>query len=69
MAFWQKKEDDFQEMFEMLEEDPGLSAREIARRMEISPSTVTRTLPSMEETGFLLSEDEKGGLWPFSGNK
>jgi len=24
-----------------------------------------RRLPSLEEAGYLYSEDERGGLWPF----
>ena len=62
MAHWGKKEADFAEIAEMLEANPGLSARELARRLEVEPSTITRSLPGMEEAGILLSEDNKGRL-------
>lgn len=69
MAFWSKKEPDFEQMAELIEEQPGISASEIARRLGVSPSTITRRLPSMDEAGILLFEDEKGGLWPFGKRK
>jgi len=65
MAFWRKKEDEFSEMVELIEQQPGISARELARQLGVSASTITRRLPSMDEAGILLAEDNKGGLWPF----
>ncbi len=44
---------------------PGSKATDIARGLGIPPSSVTRLLPSLQDTGFLLSEDDTGGLWPF----
>jgi len=32
-------------------------------------SEVTRSLPALDESGFLLAEDERGGLWPFGKKK
>lgn len=69
MAFWSKKESDFETMERILEEQPGITAAELARRLNVPNSTVQRRLPSMEEAGYLLSEDEKGGLWPFGRRK
>jgi DNA-binding IclR family transcriptional regulator len=69
MGFWRKKEADFDEMYTIVEEEAGMSARELAKRIEVSPSTVTRLLPSMEEAGYLLSEDDDGRLWPFKRRK
>ncbi|MFN3334979.1 MAG: winged helix-turn-helix transcriptional regulator [Caldilinea sp.] len=69
MAFWSKKEPDFKEMAELIEEQPGISAGELARRLGVSTSTITRRLPSMDEAGILLFEDDKGGLWPFGKHK
>jgi DNA-binding IclR family transcriptional regulator len=33
--------------------------------LEVDRSTITRRLPSMDEAGFLLYEDDDGGLYPF----
>ena len=69
MAFWNKKEPEFEDMADMIEAQPGISASELARRLGVPTSTVTRRLPSMDEAGIYLSEDEKGGLWPFGKRK
>ena len=69
MAFWNKKEPEFEAMAEQIEAQPGISASELARRLGVPTSTVTRRLPSMDEAGILLAEDEKGGLWPFGKHK
>jgi len=65
MAFWRKNDETFDEMQQMIEQHPGLSATELARRLDVAPSTVQRRLPSMEEAGYLLAEDDQGGLWSF----
>ncbi len=69
MAFWNKKQDDFEEMDQTIQNAPGISQAELARRLEVERSTVARRLPSLEEAGYLYSEDEKGGLWPFGKRK
>lgn len=69
MSFWKKKETDFEEIQQRLEQNPGQSARQLAKQMNVSPSTITRQLPSMEEAGYLLAEDKKGRLWPFGRKK
>lgn len=69
MAFWQKKTDEYSDMVELIEQQPGISARELARQLDVSPSTVTRRLPSLDDAGILLAEDDKGGLWPFGKRK
>jgi len=69
MAFWNKKEPEFEEMAEQIEAQPGISASELARRLGVPTSTVTRRLPSMDEAGILLAEDDRGGLWPFGKHK
>ena len=65
MGVWRKKIEDYAEMERILAETPGISAREVARQLGVDVSTVTRSLPGMEEAGFLLAEDDKGRLWPF----
>lgn len=66
MGFWRKKENEFEEMESILMAEPGLTASELAERLGVPASTVSRRLPSMAEAGILLSEDKRGGLWPFS---
>ena len=54
-----------EEIYETVEEYPGERPGWIARLLGVERSQVTRSLPAMEERGFYLSEDDKGGLWPF----
>ena len=65
MAFWLKKKTDFEAMYELIQAHPGIRPAELARMLGVSRSTVIRRLPSMEEAGYLLYEDRRGGLWPF----
>lgn len=53
------------EIYRKIEEHPGKKAGFIARLLGLNRSEVTRTLPALETKGLLISEDEKGGLWPF----
>lgn len=66
MAFWDKKEVDFEEMQTLIQQQPGILAAELARLLEVDRSTIARRLPSMDEAGFLLYEDDDGGLYPFN---
>lgn len=54
-----------QEFYEAVSEHPGRRPGFFARLLGVRRSQVTRRLPVMEEHGYLLSEDSKGGLWPF----
>ncbi len=65
MAFWTKKQSEYEEMYDIIRQHPGIRPGELARRLGMSRSTILRRLPSMEEAGFLLYEDRSGGLWPF----
>ena len=65
MAHWRRKEKDFEEMDQIIQQRPGIRPAEIARELDVARSTVTRRLPSLEEAGYLYSEDDRGGLWPF----
>lgn len=65
VAFWNKKQTDFDEMDQIIRNNPGISPAELARRLGVSRSTVTRRLPSVEEAGYRYSEDDEGGLWSF----
>lgn len=57
----QRMEDIYQEVRNYPGERPGF----LARLLGLHRSEVTRLLPDMDESGFYLSEDERGGLWPF----
>ena len=48
-----------------VEEEPGIRAGRVARKLGVPRSSVTRALPAVEEAGLLLSEDGRGGLWPW----
>jgi len=44
---------------------PGLSAWELSQSMGLRMGLVTSILVTMENNGYLLSEDGDGGLYPF----
>jgi DNA-binding IclR family transcriptional regulator len=52
-------------IYRQIQENPGQKAGLIARILGLNRSEVTRSLPVLEEKGLLVSEDGKGGLWPF----
>jgi len=66
MAFWRKKRAEFEEMDQIIREQPGIRPAKLAQQLGVARSTVLRRLPSMEEAGYLYSEDDRGGLWPFN---
>ena len=57
--------DKLDRIYRSVEEHPGQRAGWIARLLGLSRSEVTRSLPAMDDYGYYLSEDERGGLWPF----
>ncbi len=57
--------DRVKQIYRKIEEHPGRKAGFIARLLGLNRSEVTRALPSLDSKGLLISEDEKGGLWPF----
>lgn len=66
MSFWRRKQNaEYAEMAQIIQARPGLSARALAHELGVPASTVTRRLPSLEEAGILLYEDDQGRLWPF----
>ena len=54
-----------EEIYRTIEKHPGKKAGLIARLLGLHRSEVTRSLPALEEKGYRLIEDDKGGLWPF----
>ena len=65
MAFWHEKLGEYEVMDRIIHQNPGIRPAELARLLNVARSTVQRRLPSLEEAGFLYSEDERGGLHPF----
>ena len=65
MAHWRKKETELEHMDTLIRRNPGIRPAGIARQLGVPRSTVIRRLPSLEEAGYLYSEDRRGGLWPF----
>jgi len=61
----QAKSERLESLYEAVEAYPGERAGFFARLLGIDRSSVTRSLPTLEEKGYLLSEDDTGGLWPF----
>ena len=64
----QSKQERLEQMAETIERQPGISQSELARRLGIPRSTVKRDLPTLEQVGLLLAEDERG-LLSFFGRK
>jgi DNA-binding transcriptional ArsR family regulator len=62
MAYWKSKQGEREAINRLIRQNPGISPAEIARRLGVARSTVLRQLPSLEEAGYLYSEDERGGL-------
>lgn len=56
-------------IWRMVEQEPGIRAGRIAEKLGIPRSSVTRALPAMNDEGLLLSEDQKGRLWPWRQRK
>lgn len=52
-------------IYRAVEQYPGHRPGWIARLLGLSRAEVMRALPALEEHGYYLSEDGKGGLWPF----
>jgi len=52
-------------IYRTIEENPGKHPGVIARLLGINRSEATRAFPALEKRGLLISEDERGGLWPF----
>jgi Mn-dependent DtxR family transcriptional regulator len=51
-----------EEIARYIENHPHSRPIEIARELDLHPSTVMRTLPALEDVGILLSEDDRGRL-------
>jgi Mn-dependent DtxR family transcriptional regulator len=56
-------------IYNKVQENPGEKPGFIAQLLGLNRSEVTRMLPALEDKGMYVSEDERGGLWPFSRKK
>lgn len=48
-----------------IERHPGSKPADIARALDVPRSSIIRALPALEDARRLVSEDRRGGLWPF----
>lgn len=53
-------------IYEFIKSNPGTSQYAIAEGLELRPNAVYRSLPALEENGFLIYEDRGGLLYPLS---
>ena len=53
-------------IYRTIQQNPGQVPASVARQLNLNRSEVTRALPALEERGLLLSEDEKGRLFPYT---
>lgn len=60
-----RNQERLEEIYHTIEEHPGKRPGFLARLLGLDRSEVTRALPGLEDAGWLVSEDERGGLWPF----
>lgn len=54
-----------EQIYRTIEDNPGKRAGLIARLLGLNRSEVTRSLPTLQDKGLLICEDDEGGLWPF----
>ena len=59
------KEDRLEAIYRAVEQNPGRRPGFIARLLGLNRSEVTRALPTLEQRGYMLSEDQRGCLWLF----
>ena len=64
-----RKEEDLERLYQAVEQYPGQRASFFARLLNWPRSKVTRALPDLEDRGYLLYEDDRGGLYPFKKHK
>ena len=57
------------EIYRTINEHPGQKAGKIARLLGLNRSEVNRSLPTLDDKGLLVYEDESGGLYPLTKNK
>ncbi len=62
----QAKRERLEQMADVIEQhSEGISQSALARQLGIPRSTVKRDLPTLEQAGILLAEDERGRLLMF----
>ncbi|MEZ4834330.1 MAG: winged helix-turn-helix domain-containing protein [Caldilineaceae bacterium] len=64
MAFWRKKEPEFDEVDRVIRENSGARPADIARATGTERSTVSRRLASMEEAGYPTTKTTKADSGP-----
>lgn len=53
-------------IYRYVQQRPGIKPTEIARLLGMHRSAITRALAELDIHQLLVSEDDRGGLWPFN---
>ena len=56
-------------IWQAVEGEPGIRPGRVAEKLGVSRTAVIRALPALDDEGLLLSEDQKGRLWPWGRRK
>ncbi len=69
MAFWNSKKSDYEQTDAIIRLNPGITSAELARRLGKHRATIGHRLATMENAGYLYSEDKEGRLYYFGKRK
>lgn len=59
----QEKRERLARLVDLVQEAPGITQSELARRLGVDRSTVFKDLVCLAELGIRLAQDERGGLY------
>lgn len=62
----QPQKERIEAIYRTIEEHPGVRPAEIAEKLQLNRSEITRYLPALEKENYYLTEDNRGRLWPFT---
>lgn len=60
-----RQDEKLEQIYAKVEQYPGEKPGFIARILGLNRSEITRALPALEDRELFVSEDARGGLWPF----
>jgi len=59
----QAKRERLAKLVDTVQQRPGISQAELARKLDVNRSTIFKDLVTLSELGVRLSQDDKGGLY------
>jgi predicted DNA-binding transcriptional regulator YafY len=59
----QAKRERLAKLVDMVQQRPGISQAELARKLNVNRSTIFKDLVTLSELGVRLSQDDNGGLY------